>query len=261
MRSLVFSLMILTFIAQIKSQEKSLVKVDVISDWDGISDKFYLGVRFTISPGWYIYWRNPGDAGLAPEIKLTLPPSFKSGEVQFPVPKKIVHGDIISFGYYNEVILLLPVQVISNEALKKQNNIKAQINWLVCSESCVPGSATVEYKLKKANDIEKALVKKYKDMLPKKFENSGLTVSNFKVEKKGNSNLIRIEFSGKDLGRIQDFYPDLMNNFLVDLKSIKVRNGKIEMMITPAVSSAKVNFLSGIVVINGEGYELNLKHN
>ena len=117
----------------------------------------------------------------------------------------------------------------------------------------------MEYKLKKASDVEKRLIKKYKDMLPKKFESSGLTIKNFKVEKKGNSNLVKIELSGKNLDRVQDFYPDFMDNFLIDLKSIKVRDGKIEMLITPTVANAKVNFLSGIVVINGEGYELNLK--
>lgn len=261
MRNLVFSLIILTLISQnhMISQDKELVKVNIISDWDGASDKFYLGVRFTISPGWYIYWRNPGDAGLAPEIKLILPPSLKSGEIQFPIPVKIVHGDIVSFGYYNEVVLLIPIQVVSNEAVKRQSNINVHLNWLVCSESCIPGNATVEYKLKKASDVEKRLIKKYKDMLPKKFESSGLTIKNFKVEKKGNSNLVKIDLSGKNLDRVQDFYPDLINNFLIDLKSIKVGDGKIEMLITPTVANAKVNFLSGIVVINGEGYELNLK--
>ncbi|MEN3037679.1 MAG: protein-disulfide reductase DsbD domain-containing protein [Candidatus Kryptonium sp.] len=235
------------------------VKVDILSDWDGVSEKFTLGVRFSISPGWYVYWQNPGDAGLAPEIKLTSSTSLKTGEILFPVPKKIVHENIISFGYYNEVVLLIPVQFDSKEFRKKRNVIKAQINWLVCKESCVPGKVTLEYVLKKATPKEISLIKKYKDMLPKKFEKSGLEVKNFSIDKKGNSRLIRIELFGENVKKIQDFYPYPLDKFLIDLNSIKLKDGRIEVMVTPTMANAEMNFFGGLVVINGESYELKIK--
>lgn len=259
MKNLAFSLIMIVVLNSLFAKDENPVKVDIISDWDGVSEKFFLGVRFSISPGWYVYWQNPGDAGLAPEIKLTPLSSLKTGEILFPVPRKIVHENIISFGYYNEVVLLIPVQIVSKEFAKKGNVIKAQINWLVCKESCVPGKATLEYVFKKATPKEVSLIKKYKDMLPKKFENSGLEVKNFSVDKKGNSRLIRVELLGKNVGKIRDFYPYPLDKFLIDLKSIKLKDGRIEVMVTPTTADAEVNFWGGLVVVNGEGYELKIK--
>lgn len=256
-----FSLIILSFTSQICAsfEDGNIVKVDVVSDWDGVSDRFYLGVRFSISPGWYIYWRNPGDAGLAPEMRISLPRFFKAEDVKFPIPKKIVHEGVTSFGYYEEVVLLIPVHIASVEAVRKQNVFKIQINWLACNKSCVPGNATVEYRLKKANSSERNLIKKYKDMLPKNFNSSGLAIKRFEIEKKGSSRLISVEFSGKNVDKIQDFYPDLIGKFLIDLESVRIKNGKLEMRATPMDANAELNFLSGILVVNNVGYELNLK--
>ncbi len=246
------------FQAFMLSQSEKIVKVEIISNWDGASDEFNLGIKFSISPGWYIYWRNPGDAGLAPEIKFEAPTHLKIGEVKFPLPEKIVHGDIVSYGYYKEVVLLVPVQITSKEKLKKQNVIKAKINWLVCSESCVPGNATVEYKIKKASPNDIALIERYKNRIPKKFELSGLEIKDFKVEKKGNLNLVSVKLAGKNLDQLVDFYPDIVDGFLIDFKSVKVKNGNIELVATPVNPADKMNFLSGVIVINNEGYELKL---
>ncbi len=259
MRSLAFEIaMAILFSGFIFPQGQKYVKVNVLSDWDGKSDKFFLGVKFSIDKGWYIYWRNPGDAGLPPEIKLTLPNYLKAGDVQFPLPRKIVHGDIISYGYYDEVILLIPIQFVSKADVKKSDLIKVDLSWLVCSESCVPGKATVEYKIKPSSNSEKSEIEKYKSLLPKKFEESGLIIKDFKVEKKGSVNYVKVQFSGKDAKKVIDFYPDISDKFLVDFKSVKVKDGVIELRANSTSSNETMNFLSGVVVVNNEGYEIKL---
>lgn len=30
---------------------------------------FWVALRFTLQPGWHIYWKNPGDSGEAPHIR------------------------------------------------------------------------------------------------------------------------------------------------------------------------------------------------
>jgi len=259
MKNLVCSfLMITLFQTLMLSQSENLVKVEILSDWDGISDSFYLGVKFSISPGWYIYWRNPGDAGLAPEIHLDVPSYLKTGEIEFPLPEKIVHGDIVSYGYYKEVVLLIPVQVSSKEKLMKQGIIQAKVNWLVCSESCIPGSATLKYRISKASQRERSIIEQYRKRIPGKFESSGLKVEDFKVEKKGNLIFARIKFSGKDANRIVDFYPDENDKFSIDFKSIRVKDGVVEISARAVNPSEELNFLSGVVVLKNEGYELKL---
>src|ERR1700722_3147986 len=61
---------------------------------------FWLGVRLTIDPGWHVYWKNPGDAGLATRVKFTLPNGFSAGPLQFPTPHRFDQpGNIVAFGY------------------------------------------------------------------------------------------------------------------------------------------------------------------
>ena len=60
-------------------------------------------------PGWHVYWRNPGDAGLPPEIAWTLPPGFTAGEIAWPTPERFVVNDIGNYGYAGSVDLLVPI--------------------------------------------------------------------------------------------------------------------------------------------------------
>ncbi len=38
---------------------------------------------------WHVYWRNPGDSGLPPEVAWTLPAGFSAGPLQWPAPSRI----------------------------------------------------------------------------------------------------------------------------------------------------------------------------
>ena len=57
-------------------------------------------------PGWHTYWQFPGDAGIPTEIKWKLPPGWKAGPIQWPIPLKLNEpGDIQIYGYHDEVLL------------------------------------------------------------------------------------------------------------------------------------------------------------
>ena len=49
--------------------------------------------------GWHVYWRNPGDSGLATALNWTLPPGVTAGELQWPYPHRSQLGDIVNYGY------------------------------------------------------------------------------------------------------------------------------------------------------------------
>ena len=42
-----------------------------------------------MAPGWHTYWKYSGDAGFPLEMKWNLPPGWKVGEIQWPIPLKI----------------------------------------------------------------------------------------------------------------------------------------------------------------------------
>ena len=117
----------------------SLTVVPGVTLTAGVSG--YLGVRYTISPGWHIYWENPGDSGIATELQLRLPEGDVATATQFPAPVTLVSaGNIVNYGYHDEVTLLVPVTPGPTPGPRV---VTAESRWLMCKDDrCVPGSGT-----------------------------------------------------------------------------------------------------------------------
>src|SRR4051812_41622961 len=90
-----------------------LVKATVLADVEAVAPggTFTLGVRLKVTPGWHVYWVNPGETGDATRVVVTGPTGFEFGPVQYPIPTKIEVDGGVAYGYENEVLLLIPVKV------------------------------------------------------------------------------------------------------------------------------------------------------
>jgi thiol:disulfide interchange protein DsbD len=101
------------------------------------------GLYFKLEPGWHIYWMNPGDAGEPPHIQWTLPAGITAGPLQFTSPKRLPLGPLMDYGYENEV--LFPVTLnVATTAKPGLAVLHAHVDWLVCRGSCIPGKAELE---------------------------------------------------------------------------------------------------------------------
>ena len=92
--------------------------VSLVSDVDDIAPgtPFRIGLLFGLSQGWHIYWTNPGDAGAAPTLALTLPQGGSAGALQWPIPQVINDGSVTSYGYSRKTVpVLLPLTVTPRE--------------------------------------------------------------------------------------------------------------------------------------------------
>ncbi|MFL5358036.1 protein-disulfide reductase DsbD family protein [Archangium sp.] len=100
-------------------------------------DSFRVGVRFRMDPGWHIYWKNPGDAGLASEIVWDTP-GTTVGELQWPTPItfRTPDGFITSYGYGDEVLLYAEAHV--SDKLTGSAQLSAAADILVCETRCLP---------------------------------------------------------------------------------------------------------------------------
>jgi DsbC/DsbD-like thiol-disulfide interchange protein/cytochrome c biogenesis protein CcdA len=121
-------------------------EVSLVSDVDRIASgkAFRIGLLFDLSPGWHIYWFNPGDAGAAPTLNVTLPQGGSAGAIQWPIPKVIYDGSVTSYGYSHKTApVLLPLTVTPPTKLKGGStySITAAATWLVCKDICVPGGS------------------------------------------------------------------------------------------------------------------------
>jgi DsbC/DsbD-like thiol-disulfide interchange protein/cytochrome c biogenesis protein CcdA len=108
----------------------------LVSDADTIAPgkPLHLGLRLRLAPGWHTYWRNPGDAGVAPELALDLPRDASAGPIAWPAPARVAEGPLMTYGYTGDV--LLPVTV--TPPVSGSLMVKAHADWLVCREICVP---------------------------------------------------------------------------------------------------------------------------
>ena len=95
-----------------------------------------LGLEFRLAPGWKIYWRTPGEAGLPPQLELQLVSGHAvTNDMHWPVPKRFDAFGFDNFGYANKVIL--PV-TLRGHPKGVAVQIIGQIEALVCADICVP---------------------------------------------------------------------------------------------------------------------------
>ena len=111
--------------------------VTLVSDTDTVAPgvPYRLGLRFRLAPGWHIYWQNPGDAGVAPAMTLSLPPGVTAGPVAWPAPQRQPEAALMTYGYDGEVLLAVTV---TGTTTGMPGRIVAEATWLVCATLCVP---------------------------------------------------------------------------------------------------------------------------
>lgn len=116
----------------------------------------FIGVQYTIKPGWHIYWENPGESGIPTEVSLELPAGMAAEDTRYPGPHSfLMPGDLINYGYQGQTTLLIPVTV----ADRPSGTITASTRWLVCrEEQCVPGRASLTLDLPAESTIDVAAV-------------------------------------------------------------------------------------------------------
>jgi len=219
---------------------------------------FTVGLLLRMAPGWHTYWKFSGDAGLPTELKWKLPPGWKSGEVQWPIPLKTVDpGDIQTYGYVHEVLLrqeITPPPKIENSTIK----LVADASWLVCEKICIPGSATLELELPvsaSSQPTNTELFGRYRRLLPHNWP--GPNVATAEWGRVGSD--LRLKVTGATLANYPavDFFPLPDEGTVVGHPTVESRNKNEIVLRIPIESSGKnLSSIAGVVVFsqkpNGE---------
>ena len=117
----------------------------------------FIALKMTMDPGWHIYWRNAGDAGLPPQLILKETASIAEealGEMMWPLPKllPVVDGEIMDYGYDDEAVFALPLTVPADAA--GEVRIEAVADYLICESVCIPETADVSLVLAVGEPVE-----------------------------------------------------------------------------------------------------------
>lgn len=103
-------------------------------------DTFRVGVLFEMSPGWHIYWKNPGDAGVATSVRLA-GKGVRFGPIRWPKPATFQEDELTVYGYSGRVLLFSEATV--TETATEAIELSAEIEYVACADVCAPGSATL----------------------------------------------------------------------------------------------------------------------
>src|ERR1700722_1434614 len=143
------SLCLVVFVAATAAAQQH-VTAEMLADTTAVTagKPFSVALHLTVDDAWHVYWTNPGDAGAATTFKITAPPGFVGGPVQYPVPEKLPQpGGLTVYAYEKE--LLLPAQITPPADLNGQTavTISANAGWCVCSDICILGKKKLEVSL------------------------------------------------------------------------------------------------------------------
>ena len=121
----------------------------LVTETDAIqpNQPFRAALRLRMANGWHTYWKNPGDAGVAPELTVD-PPAIASG-IDWPRPARVAEGPVMTYAYTNEV--LLPVTVTM-----QPGTLTAHAQWLVCKDICVPEEGTFTLQMRQGTPAPSA---------------------------------------------------------------------------------------------------------
>jgi thiol:disulfide interchange protein DsbD len=91
-----------------------------------------------------------------------LPKGITAGPLQFPAPKRLPLGPLMDFGYEDEVLFPMNVNVAATMPLGPIE-LHAKVDWLVCREVCIPGKADLDLRVEIAGPPPMGLAKPTKE--------------------------------------------------------------------------------------------------
>ena len=144
----------------------------------GNLDQLPLGLEFILAPGWKIYWRTPGEAGLPPVL---YPASDSTPGVEttfrWPMPKRFDAFGFDNFGYENTVILPLDLSgFVRGSAVR----LSAELEALACKDICVPLQGRLALTLPAGNATptrHAQAIAQFAAMVPRPANENGVSAS------------------------------------------------------------------------------------
>lgn len=124
------------------------IRASLVSQADSLQPGSATRVGLLLQPDehWHVYWRNPGDSGMPPSLQWQLPAGVEAGAIEWPFPEQIPVQHLMNFGYSDDVLLPVPLAVAGS--VKGDTAVLSlRASWLVCRETCVPGTAQLRLSL------------------------------------------------------------------------------------------------------------------
>ena len=134
--------------ASAQAQEKH-AEPSLIAEHAAVSpgDTFFGALRLKLDDTWHVYWKNPGDSGLAPQAKWSLPEGVSVSDFKWPAPEAIKIATLMNYGYERELVLPAEFTIPATAKPGETIVLAGKFDWLICQEVCVPEAADLSLTL------------------------------------------------------------------------------------------------------------------
>lgn len=169
---------------------------------------FNVALRLEMDPHWHVYWINPGDTGLVPQVEWDLPEGFEVGPLQFPTPVKIPTPPLVSYGYEGELFLVATMKAPESLKVGETVRFNASASWLVCQEACIPGDALLALELPVTDVGESLAPAPYADEIASTLESLPIDAKGgvLATESLGDTLVVTLLWDGLDGVELKDPY-------------------------------------------------------
>ena len=123
-------------------------KASLVADATQSDEILYVGLKLDMDPGWHTYWKNPGDSGGPFSIMWSHQMDIIIEDVSWPTPEIIPYDPLITYGYKDFVIFPFKVFKQTDSEL---GLLSAELEFLICSDICIPESAELSIDLSQLN--------------------------------------------------------------------------------------------------------------
>jgi thiol:disulfide interchange protein DsbD len=195
--------------------------------------------------GWHTYWENPGDSGSPFDATWEVAEGVIVENVEWPTPITIPYPPLMTFGYEGDVVFPFKVFRAIDSDL---SSITVDFNFLICADICIPEKASLTLDLSSA--IPNFLVDEAIKNLPTDFVQTQSVVE---------GDNLKITFNSSQPINSAYFFPRQDNLFAYapTQQLISLEDNAYEIAIP--VLNDEVDSFSGILSINGEGFQIEEK--
>ena len=201
---------------------EDMVEVKFISSVTKVQkENFYIALDFNLKPGWKIYWRQPGDSGMPPNLDYNNSNNLKSLDLKWPFPKKEYEAANLLTNIYKDNVII-PIAITVKDPTKPLN-LQTVLNFQVCKDICIPFQTNLFLLLdtgesnytKYLYKIERALSK-----VPIDYKKAG--IDNITVSRDSDNSLLFVIESLVDIpeGELEVFLEN--NDEYIKINNIKI---------------------------------------
>lgn len=205
----------------------------------GSAKTLKLGLHFTLKPGWKVYWRSPGDAGYPPTIDWTGSTNLGDAKMLWPLPHRFSVLGLETLGYKDEV--LYPI-TLSPTSPGQPVSLRADVDYLTCSEICVPHQAQLSLDLPggAATPSEFAhLISRFAVQVPGDGVAHGLNLDKLEVLGGGKEALLRLTLSARSPFVDPDAFFEGPDVLAFDKPAVRLTNDGLGAVLTSKVYGAE----------------------